>query len=134
MNCTVHYTEDKELNVLIRTFSGTVTVEDIINSWKHLFNSAMLDKNYLGVISDYIGTNFQIEKNDFYMFRDFFSENDHILGKLKLVQVIDSPKIVLPMLWKLDYDRVQSATFSTLDEAKRWIISPKSKNNSLEPF
>lgn len=122
MNCTIEYHENKKLRILIRIFKGTVTVTDIFDSWEYLIPNYLVNKNYLGVISDFRECNLQIGNDVCEQFERFFTDRLVVFKNLKLAQIIDTPSIAFPLLFGIESTKVQSQPFSTLEAAMQWIL------------
>ena len=121
MSWTVDYKNFESPLVLIRTFSGTVTMENIISSWKYLIKKKIVTPDHIGVISDYRNSEFQIERKDVEKLYAFLNENFSIFDNLYLAQIVDSPKITFPKLFALYHSEFKSQAFSTRKAALNWM-------------
>ena len=120
MNYSVEYNTN-DINILIRTFKGPGTMDDIISSWEYVINNGLITKNHKGVISDFRDTNTQIELADCEKLSNFFKENIDVFKDLKMAQIIDSPLIAFPILFEKYYPDFKSRPFSTMKAATNWI-------------
>ena len=121
MNCSIEYKNKEDLTILTRIFKGIVNMTDVLASWNDVIKNRMLTQNHKGVISDYREATLQVEAEDLVELAKFFSENINVFRDLKLATVIDSPKITIPMLFKMSNPEIISYYFSTLEAANNWI-------------
>ena len=123
MKYEVDYKEVKDLKILFRTFRGVVSMADIISSWKYAINNKLITSFHKGVISDFSSADLQIDKDDIFKLEDFYNKNMNLFEKLKVAQIVDSPKIIFPMLFQNEFPNFKSKPFSTVMAAKKWIVN-----------
>jgi len=123
MKYKVIYKSIDDGKVLIRTFKGTITVDDIISSWKHILEQILILEKHKGVITDYRESDelSTIKFEDTKDIKKYIEENFEVFKNLKLAVVIDSPKIVVPILFMDDFPQLNMEIFSTMRAAKHWI-------------
>ncbi len=107
--------------VLIRKFYGDVTIEVLTFSLKHLIKNNMILKNQKGIISDFREADFLVSQEDMLLLKDLFIKHHNILGNLRFVQIINTPKIVSTMIFASENSDVTTRSFSTMQAAKVWI-------------
>lgn len=121
MPCTINYKSNKDLNILTRTFEGIITMTEIIASYQYIIDHKLINQDFTGIISDCRKTDFQVYSDDFGILEAFFQENINLFKNLKLAEVIDTPKIVIPMLFEIQFPQFKSKAFSTVGAAEKWI-------------
>lgn len=124
------YSVEKESGILIQHFRGPVNMDDIIAGWDSLFRRNIVNHNLSGIISDYTFASLEVEMKDLLSMKKFFLSNAKLLKNLRLAQVIDSPKIVLPQLFENENPDFSTRAFSTLDAAKKWILETGDDNSA----
>lgn len=122
MNWKVEYKDDDLEKILTRTFSGKVTMSSIISSWKDVLTKKLITEGHKGVISDYRGTDILVSEEDIVTLEKFFQEHIEIFRNLRMAQLVDTPKIIYPILFNIGYPNFHSKPFSTIEAAKMWII------------
>ncbi len=120
---SVSYTYSQDGVILLRKFHEELTMEMMIESWKGIIDNDMISSNVRGVVSDFSQCNINIGLRDLKQFFVFIENNKGFFGKIKIAEVIDSPKIALPMIFKGRYGLSQLEVFSTKEKAIEWIYS-----------
>ncbi|NQV37524.1 MAG: hypothetical protein HQ509_05910 [Candidatus Marinimicrobia bacterium] len=100
------YKSNGDGNILIRTFKGTVTVDVILSSWEYVISNNLITQNHIGVISDFRETNLLVRRESVKIFENFYDENIQLFKELKLAQIIDSPKIIFPLVLENSYFKI----------------------------
>jgi len=108
--------------IVIQYFKGPVNIDDIISSWDNLFRKEIVHPGLKGVISDFTGAGLDIEMKDLLTMREFLLKNSKLVKSLCLAQVVDSPKIVMPLYFENENPEFTTRGFSTLEAAKMWIL------------
>ena len=121
MEWAVDYKNSENPIVLIRTFNGSICMENIISSWEYIIREEVLLPDHVGVVSDYRHTEFQIKKEDVEKLHAYFEENKSIFKTLRVAQIVDTPKIVFPMLFEKNHPGFKSQAFSTMKAALIWM-------------
>ena len=121
MNCRVDYKFDEENKILFRNFSGIVNINDLVCVWVDTILNHIPNKQIKGIVSDFRGTDIQIEITDLSPLEKLFSKHIEILTQIKIAEVLDSPKIVLPILFKRKNEEFQLWPFTTIEAALNWI-------------
>ena len=70
--CAVEYTYLEDMNILLRSFSGRVTINDIIASWDEVINDKLVRENCVGVVSDFSICELLIKKKELALFVEYF--------------------------------------------------------------
>lgn len=122
MNYSILFEFDHKSGILIRTFKGIVTINDLLDSWKYIIEQELCSGDFKGVITDFRETDFQVEMIELRVLDAFFKENMESICHLSIAQIIDSPKIAFPILLAKQYPHLRLKAFSTLKAAKEWIL------------
>lgn len=122
MCCRLDYTYEGKNQLLIRKFSGTLKISDSINSWIETIDEHILKKDIKGIVSDYSNTDIQINVTEIDPMGELFLDHINTLKYLKIAQVVDSPQIILPMVFKSKHNEFQIWPFTTLEAAIEWAL------------
>ena len=110
-------------SILIRTFKGEVSSDDIIDSWKYLQQQNLFTENIKGVLNDLEDCDLTMGMEGFREIMNYMKEQDEIRG-LKIAVVTNSPKlIVFPSLGEVTEKPLNIKPFSTFEAAIEWITS-----------
>ena len=93
----------------------------IIESWQYVIDHKLLGENQIGVISDFREVDFQIAMTDLELLKNYYDSHSELFERIKVAQIVDSPRIVYPILYDLQYSKYNSRPFSTLEAAIDWI-------------
>lgn len=107
--------------ILVRKFFGDVTIKELKSSLEYMIDNNLITKNMKGIISDFRDTNFLAEQKDLLLLKDLFLKHSKILGHLRFVQIINTPKIAQTMLFEIENPDVTTKSFSTMQAARNWI-------------
>lgn len=108
-------------SILIRKFIGKVNVNDIIESWKYLFENKLIDDKIKGVINDLSGCELLMDMKSFETLIGYIKKQDFIKG-IKLAVISDSSKIIIfPFLGEKQEKELNIKPFSTLKAAVDWV-------------
>jgi len=108
--------------ILHRKIHGSLSAEAMINSWREIIISGKVTKNIKGVLTDFRSCTLDIEESDLITIQNFMSSNSEFFAFIKVAEVIDSPKIVLPIIFSGRYDMPNLQAFSTIEKAKQWML------------
>lgn len=107
--------------VLVRTFKGEVSTDDIIASWKHLIEHNLITKNIKGVLNDLEDCDLCMNMDGFRILMDYMKEQKPLEG-IKIAVVTNSPKrIIFPALGETNEKPLNIKPFSTFAAAVEWI-------------
>ena len=120
---SIEYSRIESLSgsIVTRTFRGDISKQDIINSFKHMIEADLLDKNSIGLITVISDSTIKMDISDIENMVAFMSGNS-MLSKMKIAVVSnDSNKIILPTLvhFKIG-DKLRP--FSNIEEAQEWLM------------
>lgn len=122
-NQNIEYEYSSEMDILVRTFEGDVTIPEILESWDYIRDNNLIRTGCLGVISDYTSSKIIFEKSEPNLFKEYFDLNLEFFKPLKLAPIIDSPTIAHLFLFIQKYSKVKLKAFSTIKGASIWIHS-----------
>ena len=115
----VEYYEDKKY--LTRKFKGSLTIEDIIESWEFIIESKLKMQKFDGIINDFSNADLKMNINDLEKLLNLFKQNFEIFRDLKLAVVMTSPEnIVFPVLAEKE-SPFKIKAFSTFKAAEEWM-------------
>lgn len=107
--------------VLVRTFEGEVSSDDIINSWKQLHKQNLFTTDVKGVLNNLDNCELTMSMSGFKDIMNYMKSQDHLLN-LKIAVVTNSPKnIIFPALGEINEKPLNIKPFSTFDAAIEWI-------------
>jgi len=108
-------------NVLIRRFTGDITQEDIIESWRVLFSRYKDLGRYNGMIIDLLNARLVQDRNKFNeMVRYVIGKLDRMTD-MKVAVVMDTPQVTQIILMDHMIKQLQIRPFATLKGAMDWI-------------
>lgn len=119
MGCSMKYI-DSDNTIIVRTFSGIITMDDVIHSWERIIENCLIGKNIKAIITDYMGVDIKADTIDTDKLSDFFRKNKNLFAGIRIIQVVDSPLIVYPMLLELEFTDLLIKPFSTMKAAMEW--------------
>lgn len=86
-----------------------------------MIKNKLISKNHKGIISDFSEANFQIGRKETVDLKELHKENLNILKNLKFAQIITTPQIAIPMIFKKENAYVNTRSFSSMAAAKEWM-------------
>ena len=108
-------------NIVIRVFKEEMTKHDIVESFNHMINTGMLNKDSIGLITDISDSTLVLDMEDLEKMISFISSN-RILSDIKIAVVGNSPnKILFPTLANFKLGDML-LPFNNIESAKEWII------------
>lgn len=119
MKNNIEYTFED--SIIIRTFYGDVTIEELISSLEFMIKNNFFT-NKKGIISDFSKANFLVNQEDLLLLKGLFLKHYTILGKIRFAQIINTPKIAHTMLFESKNSDVRTRSFSTIQAARTWVI------------
>jgi len=123
MNSDVSYEVIKinEKKILVRRFSGSVKLDDIIFSFKFIIEQNLLE-GVSGVITDFINSNIEFSFADLREIANRIKSNPKLKG-LKYAVVVDPPqKVVFPLMVGNQNPDLGVKPFSSEESAINWIL------------
>ena len=111
----------KGIKIVRRTFSGHVTVDDILDSFVYLINNGMSDEDCKGILTDLRGCTLNFEMNSFQNMLEYIRTSTALRGKRIAVVVDNSNNIVFPMIASKE-PGIEVEPFSTMEAAYGWIM------------
>ncbi len=122
MNKNYDYNYDEEHKVLIKNYYGTITLEDIINSWRFAFENDLIIKGCKGCILDYRNAEMNIEAKVSKQISSFYRENISYFKNQKIAILTNKPHdTMVSMLFRREDIGYESRPFSTFKAALDWI-------------
>lgn len=110
-------------SILIRNFTGVVTVDDIISSWENLLEHNLIGPSTKGVINNLTNSELDMNMGSFEKLIGYLKEQE-VFKHVKLAVISTNPKfIVFPTIGLLDVHELKIKPFSTLESAEHWIIN-----------
>jgi hypothetical protein len=114
------YSDDSK--ILIRSFTGMVSFDDVMESWKWLIRNDMIGNDLLGILNDFTQADLKMDPGNLELLMGLFLEYPEIFKRIKLAVVMTIPEnIVLPMLANKKYPQFKIQAFSTIPAAWDWL-------------
>lgn len=112
-------------NILIRKHLGKVTLGEIIRDLDQV-REEYKDKNLRGIVGDYNGSDYiDVYVEDVEKIRNYFDSYPEFFKNLKMAIIVDSPKIVIPMLlsaFEYNNSNFKLQSFSTKIAGINWVL------------
>ena len=121
MNYLVKHIYNNKDNILVRKFTGSVNMTDVINSWQEDLDNQTVHKNLKGVITDFTECKNNATINELNKIVAFYKKNNHIFKHIKLAVVLDTPNVVILLMFEDIYSEIHHKAFSTYDAALAWV-------------
>jgi hypothetical protein len=108
--------------ILIRDFTGKVSVDEIIDSWEYLIKNEMISSTLKGVINNLTDCDLKMDMISFRTLIDYMKRKDS-LRRIKIAVICDNPKIIVfPVLGETQEKDLNIHPFTTIEAAAEWII------------
>lgn len=108
--------------ILVRSFMGTVSVDEIIESWEHLIINDMITPSIRGVVNDISSCDLQMNMESFKTLAGYLKQNPSLKGIKLAVICIDPRMIVFPTVAQTEEKELEIKPFSTREAAVGWIM------------
>jgi hypothetical protein len=113
--------EEKD-DVIIRRFSGEVTIEDMLDSWKELFKRYEDLSRYKGIITTFDDVMLKKEKGGgVKAMVNILNENKDKLKGVRVAIVLDHPAITNAVMVGHYVKDIKVQPFVTVEAAMSWI-------------
>ena len=108
-------------SILVRTFEGIVSANDILESWRNLDEKKLITPQIKGILNNLENCELTMNMEGFQQIMTFMNQIDR-LGNLKIAVVSNSPKsIVFPTMAEMQETKFMIKPFSTFEAAIDWI-------------
>lgn len=122
MSITHHKHDLYPETILIREFTGEISVDDNIDSWKYIEENKMINYQTKGIITILSECDLMMNLSSFDRLIAFLKQQQFLKG-IKLAVVCDNPKtIIYPILGENKHSILKIKPFSTLKAAVEWIM------------
>jgi hypothetical protein len=122
---------DHKLKIIINTYTGTITKEDLAKVWRHLLSLKEFTELKYNLLSDYRNSNFDISIKEEGSMLQFLMSIKNILDGKKEGAILSNPKdTALSMLLQKEiYKKIRYwvKLFSTEKAALNWLDSNDDK-------
>ena len=109
-------------NILIRKFHGTVSADEIIESWKYLCHNNLISSEIKGVINDLDDCELNMNMVSFGKVLKYMKQTRE-LKSIKLAVITNIPKqIIFPSFGELESIELKIRPFSSMNAAVNWIM------------
>jgi len=112
---------DVQDHIILRTFTGVIHLDDIINSWKEIFSRFEDLSVFKGVITDMLEAEMRLDDNNMNMLIDFLKGYMDRMEGTKIAIVTNTPQVTDTIMMDQRMKHVQIKSFSTLRLAFDWI-------------
>ncbi|MGQ1785007.1 MULTISPECIES: hypothetical protein [unclassified Saccharicrinis] len=123
MSYHVEHTLVEDDSVLIRSFRGSVVMQDVINSWKTDIEKGLVHAGLKGIVTDFTACENNATINELQDIAEFYKANIDVFENLKLGVVLDTPNVVVLLLFEESHAEMQHKAFSTFEAALEWVKS-----------
>ncbi len=107
-------------NVVIREFIGIVKADDVIESFKYIFEK-YVDEEFTAIITDFTHAKFAMSISDFQKVLKYIKKTP-VIFDIQLAIIVDTPKkVIFPILAKTKLKKLNIKPFSTVDAAIKWL-------------
>jgi len=107
--------------VILRSFSGEVVLEDMIESWKKLFTAYPNLNEYKGILTTFLDAEIKHEDHNLNVLVEFLKDHLDLLKDLKIAIVMDTPMVTNTIIVGQRVKSLQIKPFSTVEAARQWI-------------
>lgn len=109
--------------LLIKRYEGSVSLEDIINSWEETLPKNLLKPHTKGVLTDFLNANLDFKRNDIENLIKYFLSKGDTFRKIRFALLMDEPtQVVMPILAGEGTSEFLSKPFATEEAAIGWIM------------
>jgi len=117
------YKFNPENRIMYKYYSGSIRIEDIIDSWNQAINNNIIPKETKGFILDYRKATFELDILDYEKIPEYYYQHLDVFGGSKIAILTINPQdIVIPLLVKEKDLGYTSRPFSTEEAAIKWIL------------
>ena len=110
-------------SILIRDFTGTISVSNIVESWEYILDQNMINESTRGVINNITGCALEMNLKSFETLISFLKKHA-VLRKIKLAVICDNPStIIFPALGETKEPELKIKPFSTMSAATTWVMA-----------
>lgn len=107
-------------NILLREFYGKVKADDVIESFRYIFERYAND-DLNGIISDFSQSKFSMSLGDFQKVLKYIKQTPDIYN-FQLAIVVNTPQqTIFPIIAKARFKKLDIKPFSTVDAALNWF-------------
>ncbi len=118
--CTFHFDEEK--GILFKNYTGRVTLDNVINTWKNAIEKDKVSHDTKGIVVNFLKAKIDMEPVAAEEIVAFYRSNMEIFGGKKIAILTGTPRdIIIPVLMHEQSRGFEVRPFSTLDAACDWI-------------
>lgn len=108
--------------ILIRTITGEVSAEDIVALWENEIREQVITPSHVGVVTDYRDAEITFDTDGLDLIEQLILRHPELARNIKIAPVIDTPKVIIPIILRERYPYVRLKVFSTVEAAVKWIM------------
>ena len=108
-------------SVIVRRFVGEISQDDIIESWKELFDRFQDLDPYSGLVIDLLNAKISQDRNKFREMVEYLRQEADRLEEKKIAYLMDTPQVTQVILLDHQLSQLQIRPFATLQGALDWI-------------
>lgn len=117
------YETDLLNGIFYKHFYGSITIDDILQSWMQAIASDLIPKNNKRFIIDLQNGNAPRNVSDREIIDNYYLDHSEIFEGARIAMVTTKPKdFVAPMLMKCEDGIYCSAPFTSMDAAVDWVL------------
>jgi uncharacterized protein (DUF488 family) len=107
--------------VIFRRFSGLVSIEDMIESWKEIFSRYGDLSAYKGIITSFLNADTKSHGNNLNRMVEYLKEYVDQTRGIKVAIVMDTPKVTSTIIMNQKMKHMHIKLFSSEEAALEWI-------------
>ncbi len=121
MKYSITYEYIKDDTILIRTFKGSLSLNEIANCIKDDIKQGAIHGGLIGVINDYLEADIHIEMDDLDKILSVFEERQDLFLAMKWAVIVDFSVAAVPSIFKEKNPEYSLQSFTDFPSALRWV-------------
>lgn len=122
-NPVYQFEYDPEKKIVYKRHFGSISKEDIFNSWDHAIAQKLIPLETSGFIVDFRNAHLGIKMMDVKAIPHYFDLHSDIFGGKKMAVIVNTPEeIVFPVVIEHAKKSYFLKPFSTEEAALKWIL------------
>ncbi|GAF01489.1 hypothetical protein [Saccharicrinis fermentans] len=121
MSFSVKHTCLENDSILIRSFSGSVVMQDVIDAWKSDIKNGIVHSGLKGIVTDFTHCKNNATIDELQKIVEFYKDNITVFEHIKLAVVLDAPNVIVLLLFEETHADMHHKAFSTFNAALAWV-------------
>lgn len=119
---TMEISTHEQNGVIIRSFSGLLNYQDIVNAWNEFFIMYKNLDNYRGIVQNYQDAEFEHKEVNLNELVDYLKDHLGQMKEFKIGVVMDTPLVTHTIIMSTKASPMQIKPFSSTEAALSWIM------------